>query len=242
MQESESPWFKLIHYGLEFFGRYYSNYRGFVLDNNDPDNQNRLKVVIPSLNPNTKKGVWAYPKNSWGGKGYGVSMVPMLNDMVIIEFEHGDTECPMWSHASWGTDEKPDELKPLTNYGFKTPRKNLIVIEDGVSDSDGKILVKFKTGKEYYLISKDLFELESKEIRLGKNKDEAAVLGDTLKSQLNDILDLVSDMNTTLATHSHPSDGAPPAEAADFTGNILKVKDMITNLTKLLSKKVYLDK
>lgn len=241
MQESESPWYKLAMFGLEFFGRYYSNYRGFVIDNKDPNNQNRVKVVIPSMNPNTKKGVWAYPKNSWGGKDYGVSMIPKNNDMVIIEFEHGDTECPMWSHASWGTDEKPEELKPVTNYGFKTPNKNLVVIEDGETDEDGKILIKFKTG-EYFLIKKELFEVEAKKIKLGKNGDEAAALGDTLKQQLEDILDLIKDMNQTLSTHSHAQLGAPPTEFALFTTNITKITSMIAKLSKIISKKVFLDK
>ena len=242
IQEFDSPWFKLIHHGLEFFGRYYSNYRGFVLSNEDPQNQNRLFVVIPGINPNTKKGTWAYPKNSWGGKDYGVSMLPLKNDMVFIEFQHGDTEVPIWSHAGWALDEKPEELKPTTNYGFKTPKGNLVVIEDGESDTDGRILVKSKTGKEYFLISKELFELEAKEIKLGKDGDEAAVLGDTLKDQLNTILDLVSDMATTLSTHSHPSNGTPPTEAPKFITMITQVQSMISKLTLLLSTKVKLDK
>lgn len=242
MREDESPWYKLIHYGLEFFGRYYSTYRGFVIDNNDPDNQNRIKVIVPGINPNTLKGTWAYPRNSWGGKDYGVTLLPQIGDMVMVEFQHGETEVPLWSHASWGTNEKPEELKPVTNYGFKTPKKNLVVIEDGETEDDGRVLVKFKTGKEYYLISKDLFELESKLIKLGKDGDEQAVLGNTLKNQLENILNKMEEITTTLSTHSHPTNGSPPTEAPKFIIMSGEIKTMVQQLIKILSNKVKLDK
>lgn len=245
MQESESPWYKLIHFGLEFFGRYYSNYRGFVVDNNDPSHQNRIKVVIPGINPNTKIGRWAYPKNNWGGKDYGTSMLPQVNDMVIIEFANGDPETPFWSHAGYGLDEKPEELKPITNYGFKTPKKNLIVIEDGETTTDGKILVKFKTGKEYYLIGKELFELEAKLIKLGKNGDEWAVLGETLLKKLDSLITQLEQNQTLLQNHTHTTNAGPSGPAIQLPAlEEIKTefKDIRVSLNEALSNKVKLDK
>ena len=39
----------LIQNGFEAFGRYYSSYRGFVVDNNDTEGNGRLKLLVPQI-------------------------------------------------------------------------------------------------------------------------------------------------------------------------------------------------
>lgn len=229
--DTNSPWHRLLYYGLEFFGRYYSTYRGFVIENKDPDNQNRVKVVVPGINPNTAIGTWAYPKDSWGGKDYGVSLLPQIGDMVFVEFQYGDTEVPLWTHAGWGHHEKPEELIPTTNYGFKTPKGTLVVIEDA---DDGQVLVKYR-GKEYWLVKKELIELESKGINLGKDANEQAVLGNKLEDKMNSILDKMDSLCELLSTHSHPSQGSPPTQATQFILLQQQFKGIATSLKEILS-------
>lgn len=245
MSPSDSLWHKLTHYGLEFFGLFYSNYRGFVIDNKDPKNLNRVKVIIPAINPDDKEGTWAYPKNTWGGKDYGTNLLPLVNDMIWIEFEHGNTDCPVWSHAGYGRDEKPEEFSETTNYGFKTPKKNLIIIEDGETETDGKILVRFKSGKEYFLIEKELFELEATEIKLGKNGDEQAVLGNTLFEKLTDLLNKLEINQNILLTHTHTTNAGPsgpPIQGPHFTNIKAGLTSIKNSLSVILSNKVKLDK
>lgn len=226
----DNLWYKLIHLGLEFFGRYYSSYRGFVVDNNDPEGLNRVKVILPSIYPNDKEGFWAYSKGQWGGENYGVQCLPQIKDMVWIEFEQGNLDFAIWSHHSYGEKEKPEEFSSPSTYGFKTPKGNIVIIDDS---DEGKILVKYKSGKEYFLTQEDLVELESNGlIKLGKNGDEFALMGNTTKSKLDTILDLIISH-----THPDPSSGTTgvPNNASEFT-------NVKSELQEILSKKVKLDK
>lgn len=228
---SDSIWYRLIHYGLEFFGRYYSSYRGFVVDNDDPDGMNRVKVVLPTIHPYDNIGEWAYPINNWGGENYGTHCLPQKGDMVWISFEHGNPDFPLWQHAGYATNEKPEEFSSPDIYGFKTPKGNLVIIDDA---DEGKILIKYKSGKEYFLTQKDLIELESAGlIKLGKNGDEFALMGNTTKEKLDMLLNLIM-------THTHPTttEGTPtgvPTNVTDFT-------QLKSTLPDILSKKVKLDK
>jgi hypothetical protein len=227
----DSIWYRLIHYGLEFFGRYYSSYRGFVVDNEDPEGMNRVKVIMPTIHPYDKVGEWAYPINNWGGENYGSHCLPQKGDMVWLSFEHGNPEFPLWQHAGYATGEKPEEFNSSNVYGFKTPKGNLVIIDDA---DEGKILIKYKSGKEYFLTQTDLIELESAGlIKLGKNGDEFALMGNTTKNKLDVLINLI-------LTHTHPviTEGAPtgpPVNASDFT-------QLKSSLSDILSEKVKLDK
>lgn len=245
MDSTDSLWYKLAMHGLEFFGLYYSSYRGFVLDNNDPEGLGRIKVSVPSINPNDKIGAWAFPKNIWGGKDYGMQMLPLINDLVWVEYEHGNSLIPIWSHAGYAKEERPDEFDKTTNYGFKTPNKNLIIIEDGITDVDGKILVRFKTDKEYFLIEEDKFELESKLIKLGKNGDEWGVMGETLKAKMESILEKLEINQNILSSHTHTSNAGPtgpPIQVGAFGGIKGGFTSIKNSLSAILSNKVKIDK
>lgn len=237
--QSESPWYKLIYYGLEFFGRYYSSYGAIVVDNNDPLKLNRVKLVYPQLIKDDTTGNWAYPKALWGGKNYGIQVLPQVGDIVYVEFAHGDLEYPMWVHGSYGEGELPTEFSSPNIYGFKTPNGNIILIDD--NDESGNILVKFKTSNEYIKITKDILELESKLIKLGKEGKEAAILGDTLKEKLDSLFDKLGDLQQILATHSHPGNGSPPSQAAQFIAIRSELGILKQTLTQILSNKVKLD-
>lgn len=129
----------ILFYGLESFGKYYSSYRGYVLDNDDPDDMGRIKVKIPAVTRDKEHPTWAYPKTQMGGGGYGVQMLPILGDMVWIEFEHGDTRFPFWSFAHRAKGEKPEEFASPQVYGFKTPKGQIIIIDD--RDDIEKIII-----------------------------------------------------------------------------------------------------
>lgn len=120
----------IVYYGLESIGKYYSSYRGYVIDNNDPDNMGRIKFKSPAITQNKDHPMWAYPKNQWGGKGYGMQLLPVVGEMVWIEFEHGDTRFPIWNFAHRAKDEKPEEFTSPKIYGFKSPKGQTIIIDD----------------------------------------------------------------------------------------------------------------
>ena len=86
--------------------RFYGKYRGLVLVNVDPQNQGRLKAVVPEV-----LGVfpsnWALPCTPYAGLLAGLFTVPMVGTGVWIEFEAGDVNRPVWTGCWWGTAQVP---------------------------------------------------------------------------------------------------------------------------------------
>lgn len=239
----ESIWYNIINYGFEMIGRHYSIYRAFVVENKDPLNMNRLQLLIPHLNESAPDDTWAFPKNVFGGKNYGTQLLPQKGDMVWVEFEYGDPDYPVWSHAGYGEEELPKEFESVNHYGFKTPQGTLIIIND--NDDVEEVLVKHATTKEWLKIIKDEFELESKVIKLGKNGDEAGVLGDTLKKRLDEIMEKLDENQQALIQHTHTTNvgpSGPPINASAFTNVKSGLSTIKSKFEEFLSKKVKIDK
>jgi hypothetical protein len=69
---------------------YGGRYRATVVDDIDPTQQHRLQVVVPEVYGDTP--VWAVASLP---PGTGVPM-PAVGDMVVVSFERGDTDYPVW--------------------------------------------------------------------------------------------------------------------------------------------------
>ena len=76
---------------------YGGTYRGIVVDDADPLQQYRLGVVVPEIYGETS--VWAVA--SLPGSG---STLPAVGDEVMVSFEHGDTDYPVWEPNSHNAD------------------------------------------------------------------------------------------------------------------------------------------
>ena len=126
---------QIFYQGMEFFGKYYANYRGYVIDNNDTEGLNRLLIRVPQVTGLNTHIKWAYSKGNFSGNNYGIQFLPKKGDLVWVEFEHGNPEFPLWSHAHYSKDQKPSEFDSVNVYGFKSPGKQMIII----NDDDGKI-------------------------------------------------------------------------------------------------------
>lgn len=127
---------KLLTQGIEAFGRYYGSYRGYVIDNEDPEGFGRLKIMVPQITGIDVIDYWAWPKGVYSGKGYGSQIIPEKKDMVWVEFEYGSPRKPIWMHGHFAnqiddkTSEKPDELKDIKNFWFKTPGGHIVEMDD----------------------------------------------------------------------------------------------------------------
>lgn len=148
--------------GVEYLGRYYSVYRGIVLDNVDPENQNRILVKVPSVQGGVK--VWARSKSSIGGPDYGVKFLPPRpGDIVYVEFEKGGPLTALWSYHGWAKREMPEDLKPNEVFGIVTPYGHKMLVEDGPT---GKLTLQFfdEGGKD-----STVFQIEGSKIYIQKN-------------------------------------------------------------------------
>ena len=119
----------LVYHGFEKFGRYYSKYRAFVVDNEDPEGMQRLKLAIPGIADNPLEE-WAYGSNQFMGPNYGAQVLPQKGDMVWVTFEHGDPNVPIWEHGHAGENEIPKELRDPNIYWFRTPDGILLELDD----------------------------------------------------------------------------------------------------------------
>jgi hypothetical protein len=233
---------KLMHIGLEFFGRYYSTYRAYVVSVDDPLNMDRIYIYCPTVHGSTIVSILAYPKSNWGGKNYGVTLLPEVGDVVFVEFDHGDPSYPIWQHGGYGKDEKPEEFLKKGLYGFKTPKGNTIIIEDIESP---RILVKFKNGQEYIELKEGELQLESTLIKLGTNGDERAVMGETNLSKLTAICEKLEASLNTFISHTHPvpnGTSGPPTNSSSASSIKGQVSELRGTLNEILSNKVKIDK
>lgn len=104
---------RMMESGLEgAIGRYYSVYRGRVVDTADPQRQDRIKVHVPrvSVGGDAPLPTWAYPilPTVTGGAQTGSSEVPPVGALVWVMFEDGQINKPVYMAGGWWADgEKP---------------------------------------------------------------------------------------------------------------------------------------
>ena len=84
--------------------KYWGKYQATVINNVDPERRGRLQLLVPdvhSLLPTT----WAeacVPLAGPTGPPMGVYMVPPIGAGVWVEFEHGNSDKPIWVGCRWG--------------------------------------------------------------------------------------------------------------------------------------------
>lgn len=95
--------------------RYYGKYRGFVVDNADPEQLGRLKLQVPSVLGSDVVTGWAAACVPYGGDAnQGFLFIPETGAGVWVEFEEGDLEFPIWVGTFWSKPGSTSEL-PLPN-------------------------------------------------------------------------------------------------------------------------------
>lgn len=147
----------LLQFGLEYFGRFYGLYRGTVQSNKDPDNQGRIKVVVPSIGDH-EIGDWAYPVMIHGGKDpdddakkYGEFWPPEEGDGVWVAFENGDPSIPIYMGGWYAKDELYEDFqaeseKSPTARGWRTKGGHKIVLDD--KDGEQVLTVSWTNGED----------------------------------------------------------------------------------------------
>jgi len=91
---------KQPHEQREHLGKY----RGFVRDVNDPEQLGRVKCQVPAVLGNEVLTDWSWPAGAWygGGEDYGRFEVPPLGSAVLVEFEDGNVDRPLYTAVWWG--------------------------------------------------------------------------------------------------------------------------------------------
>jgi len=85
--------------------QYFGKYRGFVVDNKDPEMRGRLMLKVPALFGENITA-WALPCMPFGGLAQqGFFMVPEIGAQIWVEFEAGNQDLPIWTGVFWQQQE-----------------------------------------------------------------------------------------------------------------------------------------
>lgn len=234
---------QLLKYGLEAFGIYYSNYRGYVVDTKDPQGMGRLLIHVPAVDGDNVDPTWVPPKGLWGGDDYGLHIIPNRGDVVWVEYLYGKSNKPIWSHHGWKEGEKPEEFTNSSVYGFKTPLGHKVYIDDNTniitlehkdgtkfSIDEGKFELKHKDG-QVFTMENDKIAQDASGIELGKANLEPALKGDQTYNLINQLILDLSSADVVVG-------GVPGTFGPTF---LSKIPNLNTKLATIKSQKVKLE-
>jgi|APLak6261658528_1056013.scaffolds.fasta_scaffold00016_7 uncharacterized protein involved in type VI secretion and phage assembly len=112
---------------------YYGKFRGFVVDNQDPEQRGRLRVRVPSVLADAVTG-WALPCLPFGGlANQGLFFVPEVGAQIWVEFEEGNLDRPLWVGVFWqqlGDIPQEGQKTPPTTRVLRTPSGHVLQFDD----------------------------------------------------------------------------------------------------------------
>lgn len=196
--------------------RFYGKYRGFVVDNDDPEKLGRLKVRVPSVLGNEVVTGWALPCMPYAGAAnQGMLFIPEQEAGVWIEFEEGDLEFPVWVGAFWS---KPDGASELP-----TPNGDTGAEEAIQGPATRKII---KTLKGHTIQFEDKDGEECIRIVQVSDKDNKKWNVVTLNAAGITVLQQIEENKKNLIEMTEKG-----IKLTDVTGNILDMNDSAVKLT-----------
>jgi phage protein D len=126
---------------------------GIVTDNQDPDNQGRVKVKYPWLSPDHASD-WARVVVPGGGDQRGIEFLPEINDEVLVGFELGDVHHPYILGGLWNGQDKPPADGAVS--GSKVQKRviksrtgHIVTLDD--TDGGGGITIADRSGNQIQL-------------------------------------------------------------------------------------------
>jgi hypothetical protein len=169
-------------------------FRGLVRDRDDPEQSGRVKVFVEPIHRGiqTENLPWAIPHQSvvtggtQDGDDYGSINIPNENTWVVIEFENGRPEQPIYKYEAVNQDQLPDRFQGSqdsvyddisSNLGDSEPQatvsdygdvrgfklKNDIVVEYDDSDNNARILIYHPSGYRDEVLSNGTHVLHSED-------------------------------------------------------------------------------
>jgi len=95
---------------------------GIVTDNNDPNNQGRVKVKYPWLSEDDTT-TWVRIVTPMGGSNRGFEFLPEIDDEVLVAFEHGDPHQAYILGGLWNGNDSPPYASAKAVDGGKVVRR-----------------------------------------------------------------------------------------------------------------------
>jgi phage protein D len=108
---------------------------GVVTNNDDPEKMGRVRVKFPGLDER-QEGWWARVTSIAATGRRGVMMMPLVDDEVVVGFEHGDPRRPFVLGSLWNGTHKPGALaaegagKPDGSFNLHSDKQVAIEADD----------------------------------------------------------------------------------------------------------------
>lgn len=199
----------IVNQGIEAFGRYYSKYRGIVVDNDDPLSMNRLKVAVPDVHGGIID--WAIPVNQEGSMDSGFKyLTPKIKDLVWVSFECGNPSKPLWEYCGWGLEECPEELAKPNTLGFVTPNGNKVFLDEDEGHLTvyvkGNVMVVSTDGDIQLTTQNGSIFLDAAEGIFGHDGEKGGLINiDDITKKLNNLQQELEKFRSLFNSHTHTS-------------------------------------
>ena len=203
---------------------FYGKYRGFVVDNADPENLGRLKLRIPSLLSDKVVTGWAMPCLPYGGDAnQGMLFIPEVGAGVWVEFEEGDLEFPIWVGTFWSQPGGESEV-PLPNKPDGSE-------DSAVQDPPTRKIIKTLKGHTIQFEDKDGEEMITVVAMVEEKKNQKKRHAITMNKDGIMITDGVNQHKVLLdSTGITITDGKNNGNKIEMTSSGLKVKTSGTEI------------
>jgi uncharacterized protein involved in type VI secretion and phage assembly len=122
---------------------------GIVVNNNDPEKMGRVKVKLPALSD--QESFWAPVALPAAGNERGLSMLPVVDEQVIVGFENGDPSYPYVLGSVFNGKDKPGTEMAVQDGSFalKSDHKALVAAKEDITirSEYGKWIIQIKGGE-----------------------------------------------------------------------------------------------
>lgn len=100
----------------------YGKYRALVVNNKDPENMARVKVMCPSV-LGDYESAWCLPCVPIAYDDGGMYYVPSVGEVVWVEFEEGNPSKPIYTGSWWIPNRSPQQKN-----NSKKPEEKIVFI------------------------------------------------------------------------------------------------------------------
>jgi phage protein D len=189
-----------------------------VTDNNDPNNEGRVKLKFPWLDDNYESD-WARLTQLGAGPNSGAVWIPEVNDEVLVAFEFGDIRRPYVVGSLYNGQDTPNlgtglfDNGKVKRRGFISRKGHQFIFFDDASkagmafiSSDGNLKISLnETNSEIHISSQGKVHLECQQDMTFETQGNLKLTGQGIKLEAQNSLDLKGGSGATL-------DGGPQLE------------------------------
>ena len=124
---------------IETEERWFSAVPGIVADNEDPERQHRIRVIIPSIDESLIFDEWVRPLAFCMGNGYGAVFIPPLDTEVVLFGTFGEKYNLFYVPTYSEEMIIPPDFEDETVSGFRVPGDFKQIVELDMQLRAGRI-------------------------------------------------------------------------------------------------------